>query len=80
MAQKISDDYDNAGKQYDKVEKMCDDMIKKLTDLKDAFRLGKKWIGFAQNKIPELEIRRLTKDNPTMAEKFESLKHNESEK
>lgn len=74
VAQKINDDYENAGKQYDKVEKMCDDMIKKLTDLKEAFRLGKKWIGTAQNQLPELEIRKLTKNNPTMKAKFDALK------
>lgn len=73
VAQKINDDYENAGKQYDKVEKMCDDMIKKLTDLKEAFRLGKKWIGTAQNQLPELEIRKLTKNNPTMKEKFDEV-------
>ena len=73
VAQKISDDYENAGKQYDKVEKMCDDMIKKLSDLKEVFRLGRKWLGTAQNQLPELEIRRLTKNNPTMKEKFENL-------
>ena len=79
VAQKISDDYENAGKQYDKVEKMCDDMIKKLTDLKEVFRLGKKWIGTAQNQLPELEIRKLTRNNPTMKEKFEELEHKDDE-
>ena len=79
VAQKISDDYENAGKQYDKVEKMCDDMIKKLSDLKEVFRLGRKWLGTAQNQLPELEIRRLTKNNPTMKEKFESLERNEGD-
>ncbi len=79
VAQKISDDYENAGKQYDKVEKMCDDMIKKLTDLKEVFRLGKKWIGTAQNQLPELEIRKLTKTNPTMKEKFDALEHKDDE-
>ena len=73
VAQKISDDYELAGKQYDSVAKMCDDMIKKLTDLKEVFRLGKKWIGAAQNQLPELEIRKLTKNNPTMKAKFEAV-------
>lgn len=77
VAQKINDDYENASKQYDKVEKMCDDMIKKLTDFKEAFRLGQKWIGVAQNQLPELEIRKLTKNNPTMKEKFDSLNNKE---
>ena len=70
VAEKINTDYENASKQYDKVEKMCDDMIKKLQDLKEAYRLGKKWIGSAQNQLPDLDIRKLTKNNPTMKEKF----------
>ncbi len=52
-------------------------MIKKLTDLKEVFRLGKKWIGTAQNQLPELEIRKLTKNNPTMKEKFDNLSKKE---
>ena len=76
VADKISADYDNAGKQYDKVEKMCDDMIKKLQDLKEAFRLGQGWIGKAKNQLPNLEIRKLTHNNPTMAQKFEELDKN----
>ena len=74
VAQKINDDYDNANKQYDQVEKMCNDMIKKLESLRDTFKLGRKWIGAAQNKLPELEIRKLTKNNPTMKAKFDEIK------
>ena len=74
VADKINADYDNAGKQYDKVEKMCDDMIKKLQDLKETFRLGQKWLGAAQNQLPNLEIRKLTNNNPTMKAKFDELK------
>lgn len=74
VADKINADYDNAGKQYDKVEKMCDDMIKKLQDLKETFRLGQKWLGAAQNQLPNLEIRKLTHGNPTMKAKFEEVK------
>lgn len=74
VAQKINDDYDNANKQYDQVEKMCNDMIKKLENLRDTFKLGRKWIGAAQNKLPELEIRKLTKNNPTMKAKFDEAK------
>lgn len=74
VAEKINADYDNAAKQYDKVEKMCDDMIKKLQDLKETFRLGQKWLGTAQNQLPNLEIRKLTHNNPTMKAKFDALK------
>lgn len=43
--------------------------------LKEAYRLGKDWIGKAQNQLPELEIRKLTKNNPTMKEKFDALQN-----
>lgn len=79
VAKKISEDYENANKQYDKVEKMIDDMIKKLEDFKEVFRLGKKWIGVAQKRLPELEIRKLTKNNPTMQEKFSALEEVEED-
>ena len=75
VADKINNDYDNASKQYDKVEKMCDDMIKKLQELKETFRLGQKWIGAAVNQLPNLEVRKLTQNNPTMKEKFAELKN-----
>lgn len=74
IAKKISDDYDYATKQYDSVEKMCDAVIKQMNDMKEAFRIGKKWIGAAQNQLPELEVRKLVKNNPTMKEKFDALK------
>ena len=74
VAEKINTDYDNAAKQYDKVEKMCDDMIKKLQDLKETIRLGQKWLGTAQNQLPNLEIRKLTHNNQTMKAKFDALK------
>ena len=53
---------------------MCDDMIKKLQDFKETFRIGQGWILKAQNQLPNLEIRKLTHNNPTMQQKFEELK------
>ena len=76
VADKVSTDYDNAEKQYDKVEKMCDDMIKKLQELKETYRLGQSWLGKAKNQLPNLDIRKLTHNNPTMREKFEQLDKN----
>ena len=80
VASKISDDYKTAQGHYEKVEKLIDDSIKKLTDLKEAYRLTMKWIGTAQNRLPELEVRKLTKNNPTMAAKFEELHSGETNK
>ena len=73
VMQKINDDYENASRQYDKVDKMCDDIIKKVNEFRETFRLGQKWIGAAQNQLPNLEVRKLTKNNPTMKEKFDNL-------
>ena len=73
VMQKINDDYENASRQYDKVDKMCDDIIKKVNEFRETFRLGQKWIGAAQNQLPNLEVRKLTKNNPTMKEKFDAL-------
>ena len=81
VMQKINDDYENASRQYDKVDKMCDDIIKKVNEFRETFRLGQKWIGAAQNQLPNLEVRKLTKNNPTMKEKFDNLEDkNDQEK
>lgn len=48
VTEKIEKDYEYAANQYEDVEKMVDDMVKKLQAFKEAFRLGKKWIGAAQ--------------------------------
>lgn len=77
VAQKINDDYAYAAKQYEQVDKMCNDMIDKINAFREAFRLGRKWIGAAQNQLPDLEIRKLTKNNPTMKAKFDELKKDE---
>ncbi len=73
ITDKIGQDYDNAQKQYSQVERMCDDMIKKLQNFKEAFRLGAHWIGAAQNQLPNLSVKTLTKNNPTMAARFDAV-------
>lgn len=74
IAQKINDDYEYASKQYEQVDKICDNIIKQVNDFREAFRLGQSWIGKAQNQLPNLEVRKLTKNNPTMKEAFEKNK------
>ena len=80
VAQKINTDYENAGKQYEKVDKFITDTIKALEGLREAHRLMGKWIGAAQNQLPDLEIRKLTKNNPTMKAKFEAIGNKEENK
>ncbi|MBQ3440724.1 DUF2130 domain-containing protein [Candidatus Saccharibacteria bacterium] len=48
--------------------------IKDLEKTRDALILSDKHIGSAENKLEDLTIKRLTRGNPTMAQKFEDLK------
>ena len=74
VAGKISEDYASAMSHCEKSEKFIDDLINTLTKLKEEYRLVAKKIGTAQNRLPELEVRKLVKNNPTMKEKFDALK------
>ena len=74
VADHISDDYSRSAEHFSKAEKLIDDTIAKLQNLKEEYRLVNKWIGTAQNRLPQLEVRKLVKDNPTMQEKFDALK------
>ena len=77
VADKITADYNKAGALYDQVDKMCDDMIKKITAFKEIFRKAQGHIGAAQNQLDNLSVRKLTKNNPTMKAKFENLEGGE---
>lgn len=70
VADKITADYEKAGALYDQVDKMCEDMIKKISAFREIFRKGQGHIQAAQNQLENLSIRKLTKNNPTMKEKF----------
>lgn len=73
ITDKIGKDYEKAAAQYSEVEEMCDTMIKRLEKFKESFRLGMKWIGAAQGQLPNLSIKTLTKNNPTMAARFDAI-------
>ena len=77
LADKISNDYLLASNKYDEVEKMCDDIIKKVNAFKETFRIARNHIGTANNRLEDLSIRKLTKDNPTMKARFDELKKND---
>ncbi len=70
VVDKINTDYSNAGKIYDQVDKMCEDIIKKVQNFKDEFKKTVTHLGRAVNQIPNLEIKRLTANSPSLAEKF----------
>ncbi|MGB3009171.1 MAG: DUF2130 domain-containing protein, partial [Candidatus Saccharimonadales bacterium] len=54
-----------------------DSTIKKLEGIKDALRLSNKHLLTAGNKVENVSVKRLTKNNPTMAAKFEEIKKSE---
>ncbi len=63
----------DAGDRYEEAIKNIDDIIKKLEKTKDALRLWNKHLGTAANKLEDLTIKKLTRDNPTMAAKFAAV-------
>lgn len=66
----------DAGDRYEEAIKNIDDIIKKLEKTKDALRLWNKHLGTAANKLEDLTIKKLTRDNPTMAAKFAAAHDN----
>lgn len=54
-----------------------DATIKKLEGVKEALRLSNKHLLTAGNKVENVSVKRLTKNNPTMAAKFAELKETE---
>jgi hypothetical protein len=50
-----------------------DSTIRKLEGVKEALRLSNKHLLTAGNKVENVSIKRLTRDNPTMAAKFADL-------
>ena len=71
---KISSDYAKAEAIYSNVDKLCDDIVDKVNKFRKEFKSASNWIEKAQKQLPNLEIRKLTRNNKTMQEKFDSLK------
>lgn len=71
---KISSDYAKAEAIYSNVDKLCDDIVDKVNKFRKEFKSATNWIEKAQKQLPNLEIRKLTRNNKTMQEKFDSLK------
>lgn len=74
IVERVNGDYEKAGKIYSEVDSMCDDIIKKVNKFRDEFRKAADSIGSAKKKLDGLEIKKLTRGNPTMKKMFENLK------
>lgn len=57
----------------EKLDKNLDDAIRNLTNARDELRKAMKNLGTAENKLDNLTIKRLTRGNQTMQERFAEL-------
>jgi len=64
----------NAGKKHAEAIEKIDKAINDLVKARDALTMSDKHLITAENKMDDLTIKRLTRKNPTMAEKFAELK------
>ena len=62
-----------AGKKHVEAIEQFNKAIKDLEKTRDALILSDKHLGIAEGKLDDLTIKRLTRNNPTMAQKFNSL-------
>ena len=68
----------NAGNKHVEAIEQIDKAIKDLEKTRDALMMSDRHLLAAENKMDELNIKRLTRKNPTMAAKFEELKVEDS--
>lgn len=69
----------NAGKKHLEAIEQINKAIKDLEKTRDALMMSDKHLGIAEGKLDDLSIKRLTRNNPTMAKKFEELEENQFE-
>lgn len=63
----------NSSSKFHEAMDGIDVTIKKLESIKEALRLSNKHLLTAGNKVETVSVKRLTKNNPTMAERFSEL-------
>ena len=64
----------NAGKKHLEAIEQINKAIKDLEKTRDALMMSDKHLEIAEGKLDDLTIKRLTRNNPTMAQKFKDLK------
>jgi hypothetical protein len=74
---KFGRNYQLASDKFQKAIEEIDKTIDHLNKTKDALLSSENNLRLANNKAQELSVKRLTKNNPTMAKKFEELKSTE---
>ncbi len=71
--EKFAVNYDRASKKFQQAIKEIDETIKHLEKTKDALLSSENNLRLANNKAQDLSIKKLTKNNPTMREKFAEI-------
>jgi len=66
--------YELASKKFNKAIEEIDKTITHLQKIKDELLGSENQLRLANNKAEELTVKKLTRNNPTMAEKFAKLK------
>lgn len=74
---KFSRNYRLASEKFHKAIEEIDKSIDHLQKIKEALLSSENNLRLANNKAEDLSIKRLTRNNPTMEEKFASLKNNQ---
>ena len=64
----------DAGVRFQDAISGIDKAIKNLQNIKESLQLSEKHLNTANNKLEDLTIKKLTKNNPTMQAKFDALK------
>ena len=64
----------DAGVRFQDAISGIDKAIKNLQNIKESLLLSEKHLNTANNKLEDLTIKKLTKNNPTMQAKFDALK------
>ena len=70
---RIAYNYDQAGKRFKEAIDEIDKTIEHLKKVKDALTKSEDQLRLANNKADDLTIKKLTRHNPTMKQKFEEL-------
>ena len=77
--EKFAYNYGQASKRFSEAIEEIDKSMSHLQKIKDALLASDRQLRLANDKAEDLTIKKLTKNNPTMAAKFKELKDNSSE-
>lgn len=69
----FSKNYNSASKNFAKAIDEIDKSIKRMEEVKKALLTSENQLRLANNKLEDVSVKKLTKKNPTMAEKFANL-------